>query len=70
MPDSVHKMMVHGDDIVSGAILPTGRLSEIALESRNKDLKYLRRCHSRKTTRSSTNEDVFHLFLVSSNPLI
>jgi hypothetical protein len=42
MPPSVHKVLVHGADIVSGAILPVGQLSEEAQESRNKDLIYFR----------------------------
>ena len=70
MPASVHKVLVHGADIISGAILPIGQLSEEAQESRNKDLKSFRRSHSRKMSRSSTNEDVFNLLLVSSDPLI
>jgi hypothetical protein len=67
---SVHKVLVHGADTVSGAILLIGQLSEDAQESRNKDLKYFRSSHSRKISRSSTNEDVFNLLLVSSDPLI
>jgi hypothetical protein len=70
MPASVHKVLVHGADIVSGAILPIGQLSEEAQESTNKDLKYFTRSHSRKISRSSINEDVFNLLLVSSDPLI
>jgi hypothetical protein len=45
MPASVHKVLVHGADTISEAILPVGQLSE---ESRNKDLKSFRRSHSRK----------------------
>jgi hypothetical protein len=48
---------------VSGAILPIGQLSEEAQESINKDLKYFRSSHSRKISRSSTNEDVLIYFL-------
>jgi hypothetical protein len=70
MPASVHKVLVHGADIISGAILPIGQLSEEAQESRNKDLNSFRRSHSRKMSRSSTNEDVFNLLPVSSDPLI
>ena len=63
-------MVVHGVDIVDGVISPIGHLSEEAQESRNKDLKYFRKSLSRKTPRSSTNGDVFNLFLVSSDPII
>jgi hypothetical protein len=65
MPASVHKILVHGADIASGAILLIGQLFEEAQESTNKDLKYFRSSHSRKVSRSSTNEDVFNLLLAS-----
>jgi hypothetical protein len=70
MPASVHKVLVHGADIVSGAILPTGQLSEEAQEYRNKNLKYFRSSHSRKISRPLANQDVFNLLLVSSDPVI
>jgi hypothetical protein len=62
-------MVVHGVDIVDGAISLIGHLSEEAQESRNKDLKYFRNSLSRETFRSSTNEDVFNFLLVSLDPL-
>ena len=40
MPNSAHKKLVLGDDIVSGAILPIGQLPEETQEYRNKDPKY------------------------------
>jgi len=48
MPASVHTVLVHGPDIVSEGILSIGHLYEDAQESRNKDLQYFRRGHSRK----------------------
>jgi hypothetical protein len=70
MSASVHKILVHGGDIVSRAILPTGQLSAEAQDSRNKNHKNFRRSYSRTTSRSSTNEDAFSLILVSSDPFI
>jgi hypothetical protein len=70
LPANVHKVLAHCADIVSGAILPLGQLSEEAQESRNNDLKYFRSSHSRKISRSSTDEDVLNLLLVSSDPLM
>jgi hypothetical protein len=70
MSTSVVKILVHGADIVSGAIMPVGQFSEEAQESINKDRKYFRRIHSRKISRSSKKDDVFNLLLVSSGPLI
>jgi hypothetical protein len=37
MPASVHKELVDGSDIVSGAIFPVSYLSDEAQEFRNKD---------------------------------
>jgi hypothetical protein len=70
MPASVHKVLVHDADIASGAILLIGQLSEEAQGCRNNDLKYFRSSHSIKIYLSSTNDDVFNLLLVSSDPLI
>jgi hypothetical protein len=48
MPASVHKILVHESDILCGTILPIGHLSEVAQESRSKDLRYFRRSQARK----------------------
>lgn len=70
MPITVHKVLIHGSKIVSAAILPLGMLSEEAQEARNKDYRSYRLSHSRKTDRISTNEDVMHMLLASSDPYI
>lgn len=70
MPVTVHKILIHGTDIIQNAILPIGQLSEEAQESRNKDLKAFRRGHTRKHSRLATMEDLFNLLLVSSDPVI
>lgn len=38
MPFSIHKILIHGSDIIKNASLPIGMMSEEAQESRNKDL--------------------------------
>ena len=49
MPASVHKVLIHGENIVSyNAILSLGQLSEDAQEARNKDYKKFSLHHSRK----------------------
>lgn len=71
MPSSVHKVLIHGESIITyNSILPLGQLSEDAQESRNKDYKKFRLHHSRKCSRTATNEDVFHTLLCSSDPFI
>lgn len=70
MPTTLHKVLMHGAEIIEAAVLPIGLLSEDAQESRNKDIKKLRERYSRKTSRTETMEDVFHGLLVSSDPVI
>lgn len=71
MPSSIHKILIHGESIINHfAVLPIGQLSEDAQESRNKDYKKFRLHHSRKCSRSATNEDVFHTLLYTSDPYI
>ena len=36
---SVHKLLIHGPEVVSNFLLPNGMYSEEAQESRNKDNK-------------------------------
>ncbi|XP_067212240.1 uncharacterized protein [Linepithema humile] len=70
MPSTVHKILIHGKEIIESAALPIGSLSEEAQESRNKDYKYYRLYHTRKFSCLVTNEDVFHNILISSDPYI
>ena len=71
MPSSVHKILIHGKDIIEHfAVLPIGQLSEEAQESRNKDYKRFRLHHSRKCSRYATNEDVFKRLMCTSDPYI
>ncbi|PSN33039.1 hypothetical protein C0J52_26609 [Blattella germanica] len=39
LPASVHKVLIHGSQIIKSALLPIGQLSEAAQEARNKDIK-------------------------------
>lgn len=70
MPSSVHKILIHGADIIQNAALPIGMLSEEALESRNKDFRYVREHHARKMSRENNIEDLFNNLLFSSDPYI
>ena len=67
MPASVHKLLIHGADIVKHALLPIGQLSEEALETRHKDLKKYRNRRSRKISKIATNEDTFFKLLLLSD---
>lgn len=70
MPASVHKILIHGPEIIENAIVPIGQLSEEAQEARNKDFKRFREHHTRKFSRTATNEDLLNNLLISSDPLI
>lgn len=71
MPSSLHKVLIHGESVIRHfAILPIGQLSEDAQEARNKDYRRYRLHHSRKCSRSATNEDVLHSLLYTSDPYI
>lgn len=70
MPASVHKVLLHGSDVISVSLLPIGMLSEEAQESRNKDFRAFREKFTRKISRIATNEDIMHIFLISSDPII
>jgi len=54
MSQSVHKILIHGKDIIKYSLLPIGMYSEQAGESRNKIYKHDRQFHARKTSRSNT----------------
>lgn len=66
MPVTVHKLLIHGEIIISHFSIPIGHLSEEASEARNKEFREYRRTHSRKINRVA-NEDVLHHSLITSD---
>lgn len=70
MPTSVHRLLIHGPEIISSAILPIGQLSEDAQESTNKLIKQNRLSFSRKISRVTNIEDVFRRLLATTDPFI
>ena len=70
MAQSVHKVLIHGYDIIQRQTLPIGLMSEETQEARNEDLNYHRENFSRKTSRTATNTDLINRLLVSSGPVI
>ena len=69
-PTSMHKILIHGSQIIESFLLPIGKMSEEAQESSNKFIKKFRQDFSRKCSRTKTMEDVFCRLLVTSDPLI
>ena len=61
MPASLHKMIIHGHNIIDTLSLPIGLYSEESGESRNKNTKTYRLYQSRKDTRIHTQEEQIHI---------
>jgi len=70
MPTSVHKLLIHGPEIIASALLPIGQLSEEAQKARNKDIKRFREDFSRKCSRENTMQDIFNRLMITSDPYI
>ncbi|XP_055840046.1 uncharacterized protein LOC129907726 [Episyrphus balteatus] len=70
LPASVHKVLIHGGQIVKHSILPIGQFTEEAAEAKNKDVKFFRSKNTRKTSRTSTNTDLLNRLLLTSDPLL
>lgn len=70
MPSSVHRLLVHGIDIIKNFDLPIGQLSEDALEARHKEIRKQRLSHTRKSSRTNTNKDLMTQLLITSDPYI
>lgn len=70
MPVTVHKILVHGADIMRHSIIPLGQMSEEASEAKNKEIRKVRLGHTLKTSRHRTNYDLIKYMLMSSDPYI
>jgi hypothetical protein len=70
MPVSMHKLLIHGAQVISNFLLPIGGYSEEALETRNRDNLYFREHHARKCHRIKTMADQHNRLLITSDPYI
>lgn len=70
MPVSVHKILIHGAEIIKHCLLLIEQLSEEVIEARHKEFRQYRRKTTRKSNRKVTNEDILHFLLISSDPHI
>lgn len=70
MPATLHKILVHGADIMRHSVIPIGQMSEEASEAKNKEIRKVRLGHTLKTSRARTNFDLIKYMLVSSDPYI
>ncbi|XP_076656381.1 uncharacterized protein LOC143361026 [Halictus rubicundus] len=70
MTPTVHKILIHGKQILEQCILPPGYLGEDAAESKNKYYKYDMAHHARQNSRKNNLHDVFHRAMGTSDPFI
>lgn len=70
MPVTIHKILIHGAEIIKFYHLPIGQLTEEAMEARHKDCRRFREHNTQKKSRVTTNKDLMNMLLVSSDPLI
>lgn len=57
MPPTIHKVLMHGGDIITSPFLPIGRYSEKAQEANNEVFRNARSHNSRWSSRYNNNED-------------
>lgn len=70
MPPTVHKILIHGSSIVKSFNVPMGYFFEEPQEANNKIFRRARLTNCRMTDRISTNNDIIHHLMISSDPLI
>lgn len=70
MSATVHKVLVHGSQIIASSVLPIGCFGENASEARNKLYKRDRQSYARRNSRINNLSDVFHRSMDSSDPFL
>lgn len=70
MPTSVHKVLLHGSNIIKHVGLLIGCFSEEAQEANNTIFRKARAHYSRMKSREFPNQDIMRYLLISSDPLI
>ena len=70
MPCTVHKVLIHGAEIIRATPINLGMLSEEASEAKNKFYRLDRLHHARKCSRIFNLEDMFNRSLEMSDPLV
>ena len=70
LPPTLHKILVHGREIIEACPLPIGLTSEESSESNNKFIRKYLLHHTRKTSQLDTMTDLVHRLLAVSDPLL
>ena len=70
MPTALHKFLAHGSKIRESLPFAPGVMSEEGGEAQNKDIRYQREHHTRKSDRVKNLTDLYHRRLECSDPFI
>lgn len=70
MHATIHKLLLHGQELFEHFLIPICQLAEDAQEARHKEVKFYTEHNTRKMARELTNKDLFNILLVSSDPVI
>lgn len=70
MPVSIHKILIHGAEIIKHCKFPIGQLLEEVIKAKHKEFRQYRKDNTRKNNRTVTNEDILYYLLISSDPYI
>ncbi|KAL4710844.1 hypothetical protein ACJJTC_016128 [Scirpophaga incertulas] len=70
MPVTLHKILIHGAEIIKNCIIPIGQMSEEASEGQNKEIRKVRSGHTCKISRVRSNFDLLKYLLLCSDPYI
>ena len=70
IPPTLHKVLVHGKDIVEATPMPVGWTSEEGSESNTKFAQKFHTNHTRKTSQEDTMSDLFNRLMDISDPVI
>ncbi len=70
IPPTLHKVLVHGGELIKHCALPIGLTNEEAGEGNNKILRHVRLHHSRKSSWLDGMADLYHRLMDLSDPVI
>ena len=70
MPVSVHKMLMHGSQVIKSLCISVGHASEEGLEGTHKIIRTAREHHTCKRSRIRSNTDLINWLLLISDPIL
>ncbi len=70
IPPTLHKVLVHGKEIVQATPMPVGWTSEEGSEANTKFARRFHTNHTRKTSQEDTMSDLFNRLIDISDPVI